>query len=253
MTASVKNAPVRVGQAPGQAMKDAGTIYRTNTSFGVDSTTPKARCQYDTQRNFTICNAFQQAKERVSMMEAATFYGYTPNRAGFIRCPFHGGGNERTASCKLYENGWHCFGCQTGGTVIDFTARLFDLSPLDAVKKLNTDFSLGLSLDRHKATPEELETARKRQEERNAQRRFENWRKRAMWALSTAAGVGEAALRGKTPEQWTESEILAIRKMAYWDYLTECLSSGNESECVEILRDWPVIGADVAKAVSVNG
>ncbi len=255
MTATKENARLGIGSTRTSGESDYSYSIFSSAYSALphsDSTTPETRRQ-DTQRNFTNGDIFQQAKEAVSMMEAATFYGYTPNRAGFIRCPFHGGGNEKTPSCKLYENGWHCFGCQTGRTVIDFTARLFDLSPLEAVKRLNTDFSLGLSLDRHKPTPEELEAARKRQEERKAQRRFENWRKRAMWALSTAAGVGEAALRDKPPDTWSEAEILAIKRRDYWDYIAERLEDGDEAERVEILRDWPVIGADVAKAVSVNG
>lgn len=216
-----------------------------------DSTTPETRRQYDTQQNFTNGDIFQRVKEAVTVPDAAAFYGYEPNRAGKIRCPFH---SEKTPSFQLWSDHWYCFGaCKEGGDVVRFVEKLFSLSPLDAVKRLNADFSLGLSLDRHKATPEELEAARKRQTERDAARRFENWRTRAAWALSTAAGVGEAAKRDKTPEQWTEAESLAVQKMEYWDYLRERLYDGDESERMEILRDWPIIGADVAKAVSVDG
>ena len=189
----------------------------------------------------------------MTVPEAAALYGYEPDRKGFIRCPFHGGGNEKTPSCHLKERYFKCFACQEGGDVIKFVEKLLSLSPLEAVKRLNVDFNIGLSLDRHAPTAAELEAARKRQETRDAARRFENWRTRAEWALSTAAGVGEAALRDKAPEQWTAAECLAVKKMAYWDYLRERLYDGDESERMEILRDWPVIGADIAKAVSVNG
>ena len=178
-------------------------------------------CQEKIARFSTNANIFQRVKDAVTLPDAAALYGCPPNRAGFIRCPFHGGGNEKTPSCHLTERFFKCFACQEGGDVIKFTARLFDLKPLDAVKRLNTDFSLGLSLDRHKATPEELEAAKRRREVRDAARRFENWRARAEWALSTAAGVGEAAKRDKTPEQWTAAECLAVVKMDYWDYLLE--------------------------------
>ena len=36
-----------------------------------------------------------------------------------------------------------CFGCGASGDVIDFTARLFGLSPYAAAKKLETDFGIG--------------------------------------------------------------------------------------------------------------
>lgn len=253
MTARKENA------RPVAATTGTGGEIRQNLSLSpfsrAHSTTGAGKRQDETARNFTNGDIFQKAKGAVSVPEAASFYGYEPNRAGFIRCPFHGGGNEKTPSCRLWDDHFYCFACQTGGDVVKFTAKLFNLSPLDAVKRLNADFHAGLSLDAHAPTAAELDAARKRQEEREAARLFENWRRRAEWALSTAAGVGEAARRDKAPDEWTEAEWLAVRKMAYWDYLRERLYDGGEAERVEILRDWPVVGGDVErviKAVSVN-
>lgn len=79
------------------------------------------------------------------MRLVAERYGFQPNRAGFICCPFHG---EKTPSMKLYDgdkDGFHCFGCGVGGTVIDFVMKLFDLPFQAACKRLNDDFGLGLS------------------------------------------------------------------------------------------------------------
>lgn len=84
-------------------------------------------------------------KERLTMQEVAEMYGFRPNRAGFIRCPFHSG--DKHGSLKFYSGngGWHCFGCGAGGSVIDFVMRLFDVGFSDACDKINADFSLGLS------------------------------------------------------------------------------------------------------------
>ena len=43
---------------------------------------------------------------------------------------------------KINETYYYCFGCHSTGDVIDFTARLFDLSPLDAARKLASDFGI---------------------------------------------------------------------------------------------------------------
>lgn len=198
-------------------------------------------CQDKIARFNTNAGIFQQVKDTVNIPEAAALYGCPPNRAGFIRCPFHGGGNEKTPSCHLTERYFKCFACQEGGDVIKFTARLFDLSPLDAMKRLNTDFGLGLSLDRHAPTPEELAAARKRQEVRDAARLFTDWKARAEWSLTRAAGVGEGALLDGPP--WTEAQITAIQWRGYWLYLCDLLSVGDESEQLAILRDWPNVGA----------
>ena len=55
-----------------------------------------------------------------------------------IRCPFHA---DRNPSMKV-DSRFHCFGCGADGDVIDFTAKLFQLSLLQAVEKLAADFGL---------------------------------------------------------------------------------------------------------------
>lgn len=77
------------------------------------------------------------------MREAVVQYGFEPDRVGRICCPFH---DDQNPSLRLYEGsgGWWCFVCNEGGSVIDFTAKLFGLSFLQAAKKLDHDFSLGL-------------------------------------------------------------------------------------------------------------
>lgn len=58
-------------------------------------------------------------------------------------CPFH---PDRHPSMKV-DRLYHCFACGVGGDVIDFTARLFNLSQYEAAKKLITDYNLPVSVD----------------------------------------------------------------------------------------------------------
>lgn len=85
--------------------------------------------------------------ETVSAIQAAELYGFKPNRANFINCPFHSGDNS--ASLKLYDcgNGFHCFGCGAHGTTVDFVMRVHRIDYKTAIKKINDDFSLGLPID----------------------------------------------------------------------------------------------------------
>jgi hypothetical protein len=49
--------------------------------------------------------------------------------SGKIACPFH---DDRTPSLHVYdspEQGWHCYGCGRGGTIIDFGAALYRIEP----------------------------------------------------------------------------------------------------------------------------
>lgn len=86
---------------------------------------------------------FAELRNRLTMEEAARQYGFEPDRHMRILCPFH---TDHSPSLQLYggNRGWWCFVCGEGGSVIDFTARLFRISPLEAVRKLDADFRLGV-------------------------------------------------------------------------------------------------------------
>ena len=83
-------------------------------------------------------NVFEAVKQSVSTREAAAFYGIEVKRNGMVCCPFH---DDKNPSMKVDQR-FHCFGCGADGDVIDFTAKLFDLSPKEAAEKLAQDFGL---------------------------------------------------------------------------------------------------------------
>ena len=79
-------------------------------------------------------NVFEAVKQSVSTRDAAAFYGIEVKRNGMACCPFH---DDKNPSMKLNEEYFYCFGCGATGDVIDFTAKLFDLSPKEAAEKLD--------------------------------------------------------------------------------------------------------------------
>lgn len=110
-----------------------------------------------------------QVKSLVTIQEVAEHYGFHPNRAGYICCPFH---NEKTASMKLYsgQRGFHCFGCGVGGSVIDFVMKLFDVPFRQAILRINADFALGLTWDKpDPAVRSAVMEARRREARRKAE------------------------------------------------------------------------------------
>ena len=84
-------------------------------------------------------NLFQTVKAAVPLRQAAENYGLTVSRNGMTCCPFH---EDAHPSLKLNEDYFYCFGCHASGDVIDFTARLFGISPKDATEKLAADFGI---------------------------------------------------------------------------------------------------------------
>ena len=88
---------------------------------------------------------FEEVKELVSVPAVARYYGIDVRRGNMCLCPFH---NERTPSMKLYEKNYYCFGCKAHGDVINLVQEIFRISAIRAVKRINSDFSLGLDIDR---------------------------------------------------------------------------------------------------------
>ena len=84
-------------------------------------------------------SVFEAVKQSVTLREAAQMYGIEVNRSGMACCPFH---DDKNPSMKLNEEYFYCFGCGAPGDVIDFTARLYNLSPKEAAEKLAQDFGL---------------------------------------------------------------------------------------------------------------
>ena len=105
----------------------------------------------------------ENIKAALDIERVVSFYGYEPNRQGFVSCPFH---SERTASFKIYpkSNSFYCFGCGAGGDVIDFVRLLYGLDFRQACLRLEADFGLVGVTD--SASPELSERAKKRNAEK---------------------------------------------------------------------------------------
>ena len=89
---------------------------------------------------------FKAIKSLVTAREAAEHYGLIVNSRGMSLCPFH---DDHSPSMKLDER-FHCFGCGADGDVINFTAKLFNLTLREAAEKLLADFGGGVEFP---ATP----------------------------------------------------------------------------------------------------
>ena len=113
---------------------------------------------------------FEDVKRQLNIRRVIEHYGYKVNRAGQFLCPFH---NDHKPSASIKNDYFNCFVCGAGGDLITFTAKLHGLSNIDACKKLDQDFHLGLSqqpmshIDRLKADREKVkrQSELKRQQE----------------------------------------------------------------------------------------
>ena len=83
-------------------------------------------------------NIFEQVKESITTKQAVIHYGINVNQNDMVCCPFH---NDRHPSMKIAER-YYCFGCGEKGDVINFVAKLHNLSQYEAAKKMALDFGL---------------------------------------------------------------------------------------------------------------
>ena len=72
------------------------------------------------------------------------------------RCPFHSGGQERTASFKVDSDKklYHCFGCQKSGSVIGFVMEMENLTYPEALKNLAGKTGVEIQYDQNSGEAE---------------------------------------------------------------------------------------------------
>ena len=167
-------------------------------------------------------NVFEAVKQSVSTREAAAFYGIEVKRNGMACCPFH---DDKNPSMKVDQR-FHCFGCGEDGDVIDFTAKLFNLSPKEAAEKLAQDF--GLIYD-SQAPPR-----RRYVRQKTEAQKFREDRQRCYRVLSDYYYLlkkWEADRSPKTPEEEPHPRFVeAIQKKAYVEYLLDLFLYESEEE-----------------------
>ena len=167
-------------------------------------------------------NVFEAVKQSVSTREAAEFYGIKVSRTGMACCPFH---DDKNPSMKVDQR-FHCFGCGADGDVIDFTAKLFNLSPKEAAEKLAQDF--GLIYD-SQAPPR-----RRYVRQKNEAQKFREDRQRCYHVLSDYYYLlkkWEADRSPRTPEEEPHPRFVeAIQKKAYVEYLLDLFLYESEEE-----------------------
>lgn len=167
-------------------------------------------------------NVFEAVKQSVSTREAAAFYGIEVKRNGMACCPFH---DDKNPSMKVDQR-FHCFGCGADGDVIDFTAKLFNLSPKEAAEKLAQDF--GLIYD-SQAPPR-----RRYVRQKTEAQKFREDRQRCYRVLSDYYYLlkkWEADRSPRTPEEEPHPRFVeAIQKKAYVEYLLDLFLYESEEE-----------------------
>ena len=167
-------------------------------------------------------SVFEVVKQSVTAREAAELYGIAVGRGGMACCPFH---DDRHPSMKV-DTRFHCFGCGADGDVIDFTARLYDLSPKEAAEKLALDF--GLAYD-SQAPPRRRYVRQKTEAQKLKEKREHGWRVLADYYHLLRKW--ETDYSPKTPDEDPHPHFMeAIQKKDYMGYLLDTFLDSSTEE-----------------------
>lgn len=164
-------------------------------------------------------------KERLTMREVLSHYGYETNRAKFICCPFH---NEKTPSMKIYEQDFHCFGCGEHGDIISFVGKLFNLDFKETLKKIDIDFGLNLygehtfdEIRRSHYKQKQIQAERERKKREKERAEEEYWKIFDEWKR---LDDNKRKYEPKTmKEEWHPLFVEALQKLAYQEYLLDII------------------------------
>ncbi|MCF0187544.1 MAG: DNA primase [Bacteroidaceae bacterium] len=179
-------------------------------------------------------NIFTDVKSAVSTKDAAIFYGLKVGRNGMCCCPFH---PDKHPSMKV-DNRFHCFGCQADGDVINFAEKLFNLSPLDASRRLAADFGI-VTENRSrscKPIPRHHESAEEKQ-----LKAFHLYKRDALKLLHEYYYFLHCAKRDlapKTPEEFENCHPFfeeALNNLDKIDWMIETLDYSTLEEAIEFL------------------
>ena len=168
-------------------------------------------------------SVFEVVKQSVTVREAAELYGIEVNRGGMACCPFH---DDRHPSLKLNEDYFYCFGCAATGDVIDFTARLYNLTAKEAAEKLAQDF--GLAYD-SKAPIRRNYVRQKSDVQMRKEKREHAWRVLADYYHLLRKW--ETDYSPRTPDEAPHPRFLeAVQKKDYMAYLLDTFLDSSTEE-----------------------
>ena len=172
---------------------------------------------------------YETIKAAISVKQAAEHYGLKVSRNGMACCPFH---HDRHPSLKLNEDYFFCFGCGAKGDVIDFVARLFDLSSYEATQKLAADFGLDPKPPTAAALPKPKHPCIRqfREDEMMCFRVLTDYLHLLEdWKVRYAPKTPDDALNDRFVE--------ACQMLDYIEYLADILTVGNLEERVAVVDE----------------
>ena len=168
-----------------------------------------------------MSSIFDAVKEAVPVPVAAERYDLQADHAGMVCCPFH---DDHHPSLKLNEKYFYCFGCGAKGSVVDLTARLFNLRPYEAANKLAADFSVDASIVAPPVSP--LKSFRT--DHLRCQRLLDSYLNLLLRWQRQYAPISP-------DEEWDDRYVEACQMLESVDYMASMLTAGTLEQRIQVV------------------
>lgn len=171
----------------------------------------------------------EEIKATYSMRDILILCGLPrPNRAGFIRCPFHPG--DREASLKIYEHDYHCFACGAHGDIFDFYQRVKGLSFREAFFELGGSYEDRGVESRFVRQKRKMEIHIRKAEAAETDRKFRKWRRNRLAQVCNVLQLCDNAQGLYEPFSWEWGVLLNLKQINQYKYEVLAFGSGEEQE-----------------------
>ena len=182
-----------------------------------------------------IQNAASVIKDTVDMETVLGLYGYNAKHGKMV-CPFHA---DRNASLQIYRNngrhnGWHCFGCGKGGSVIDFVMEHEGCDFITAVKAI--DNAMGLQLLETRNLFEIKQRKKEQDLYDKVKEAFDRYYDSANETLETLfienfnrlREIENKEVKDRTPQEWDDLSLIP-EMLKYIEYLQDKIQENKRA------------------------
>lgn len=183
-----------------------------------------------------MTDPYDHIRRSLNIEEVAQRYGVAVNRHHKTLCFFH---NDHHESMSFKNNRFKCFACGASGSVIDLVQKLFDLEPLEAVKKINADFGLGLDFKGEYR----CDTAKIQEMERQRQLKqaFDDWCDKTYSTYAQLARYYWENMQKYRPVNEVDGFhplfVDAVHRLETVNYLLDILFKGTQEEKNALYKD----------------
>lgn len=181
-------------------------------------------------------DAFDHIRRNLDILLVAQRYGINIDRHHKALCIYH---QDKKPSMSFKNNRFKCFACGASGSSIDLVSKLFDLEPLEAVKKISADF--GLDLDFKGEYRPDTAKIQELERQRQLQKAFSDWIDKTHSDYAQLAQFYLHNLKEYRPVNEDDGfhplYVEAVHRIEVVNYYLDILLKGTQEEKTALYKD----------------